>query len=241
MIRFATPTDLEQIKVLWKICFDDSESYVSRFLSTIGIANRCLVYETDGRVVSMLFVLPASMIVQGDVKQIHYIYACATSPGYRGKGIMAKLLDAAAQTAVYALVLIPANIKLSAYYKKLDFVAFSNKPQFPKILSLDGKPLDDDSIRSIITIRKRHITSELSVQWSDEILRFALTDFAESGGVAIVEGDSYLLFEKKSGEVKEQMPIPLDCQASTSYSLIRFCESSKLSTDAIPYFNWGLD
>ena len=80
------------------------------------------IHKENGRVVSMLFVVPLQMWN----KQVAYIYAVATKPEFRGKGLATKLLEEAMQQSCiggeYDIVaLIPSSTESKRLYERLGF------------------------------------------------------------------------------------------------------------------------
>ncbi|MFZ4455155.1 MAG: GNAT family N-acetyltransferase [Bacteroidales bacterium] len=247
MIRTSKQSDIPQIVSLWRTCFGDSDEYIRSFLSIIGTPERCLVVELENKIASMIFMLPAKMNVAGTSRDVIYIYACATSPEFREKGVMRDLLEAAYKQAVeqsaFALILIPASEKLSAYYQKIGFLPFFCKTKF-RLAAVDKlltEPLNKDTISEIIAIRKRNLTSDFACHWPDNHLRFALNELADDGVKAFISENSYVLFSPEN-QVVEALPLE-QYQLSTDeeFALIRFCENAILPDFEKPYFNFGLD
>lgn len=247
MIRVLKPSDNPQIMSLWRTCFGDTDEYIRSFLFALGTADSGLAIELDGRVASMLFMLPAKMNVMGKARELIYIYACATSPEHRGKGLMRDLLEAAydcakAQSAL-GLILVPASERLSAYYQKLGFESCFRKNEFelPEVDKRLALPIDDDAISQMISIRKRILKTDFAIQWPDHHLRFALNELAQDGGKALIDGDSYLLLSADN-RVIEALPLEkYRQQTDEEFALIRFCERSEILRTSKPYFNFGLD
>lgn len=79
----------------------------------------CKFIKKNGKVVSMLFLLPAILETESGSQKSNYIYAAATLKEYRGKGYMAKLIDSVKSDS--PLFLRPANEGLIAFYKKFGF------------------------------------------------------------------------------------------------------------------------
>jgi GNAT superfamily N-acetyltransferase len=246
MIRFATSADQEQLKKLWQLCFNDSESFIDRFLMTIGRVERCLVWEEDKKVVSMLFILPAETFIHGELRSLSYIYACATLPDFRGKGLMKQMLEYAFQIAqqdrVFALFLIPANPTLSSYYKNLGFKDGFLKPVFEASSTKFAKaiPLLPKLVTKIIDIRNRYLAAELNIRWTEDYMEFVLKDLDLDGGSVFLGDDSYTLFAD-DGSVVESIPLNKLTYDNSDFGLVRFCEPYNLSPETVPYINCGLN
>lgn len=114
MIDFVT--DREQIILLWKSVFKDSEEYINYFLDACKNKS-CLGYFKNERLVSMMFLIDCSYCgCKGK-----YIYAVATDENHRKNGYAGALLNHAKEIMDDFLWLIPANESLIKYYKRFNF------------------------------------------------------------------------------------------------------------------------
>ena len=94
MIRRSTPADLPVLQSIWQEIFGDPPAFTERFYKIFG-ADCAIVAEEDGTVVGMIHPLPVALAQNGQYSFGVYIYALATIPGYRGRGIAYALLRAA--------------------------------------------------------------------------------------------------------------------------------------------------
>ena len=94
MIRRSTPADLPVLQSIWQEIFGDPPAFTDRFYKTFG-ADCAIVAEEDGGIVGMIHPLPVALAQNGQYSFGVYIYALATIPGYRGRGIAYALLRAA--------------------------------------------------------------------------------------------------------------------------------------------------
>jgi GNAT superfamily N-acetyltransferase len=247
MIRTSKQSDTPQIISLWHSSFGDSKAYIRSFLSAIGTPDRCLVAELEGKIASMLFMLPAEIKIEKETRKLFYIYACATSPAFRGKGLMRDLLEASYKQAVeqsaFGLMLIPASKELSAYYQKNGFEPFffNNNFEWENTQNLQPVALTSEVISQLIAMRKRTLQSTLGVQWPDNHLTFALNEIATEGGKVILEEDFYVLLSAEN-RVIETLPLERFRQTNDEeYGLIRFCGDEKIDRTDQSYLNFGLD
>ena len=109
------------LKRLWKEAFGDSDEFVESFFNTFYSPERVLYIEENGRLLSMLYILPFIM----DGRNIGYIYGVATAKEERGKGYATTLIERAisiARNSGYdALATIPASKDLRLFYEKFGF------------------------------------------------------------------------------------------------------------------------
>ena len=94
--RYACTADLAAIREIWSAAFpEDSVTDRDRFLETLRLAEECLVAEENGVPISMVCTLP---VPYGE-EWLQYIYAAATLPSHRGRGVFAELLNTALSEA----------------------------------------------------------------------------------------------------------------------------------------------
>ena len=122
MIRLSDKKDINSIIQLWSECFGDTEADVRFFLDNCYIETNTLIYEVNGEIASMLFLLEGDMSVEGIDYPSYYLYAACTSEKYRGKGLMAELLSfaktVAAERKKSFICLRPAEESLFDFYEK---------------------------------------------------------------------------------------------------------------------------
>ncbi len=249
MIRYAKGGDRADIVRIWKSCFcHDSDTYISRFLDLLGQPEHCLIVEQDGLPVSMLFLLPCDIQVQGRFEPSCYIYACATLPTHRGKGHMSDLLrfafDEAVRQNYFALLLIPDGNELITFYEKSGFQCFFRQFKFHST-QLKESEIPYTRYEMLPDKRRKLLTEEYSVHWPENHLLFALHDFCENGGKLLKTEQGYMACIEKDEviEFKEIMPLSeKNCNKTEEcYGMIRFCKIGVETGQHRPYLNWGLD
>lgn len=96
MIDFARAGDLPALQALWQACFGDSADYIEAFYrSRVYRSENTLVWREDGAPVSVVHMLPVWMRLEKEALPGHYIYAAATLPTCRGRGLVSALLEEA--------------------------------------------------------------------------------------------------------------------------------------------------
>ena len=114
-----------ELAAVWEKCFGDPPRHIHYFFNNLFEPQNCLTYREDGGIVSMVHMLPARIADGGRLVQAHYIYAAATLPEYRSRGLMGQLLEAAFQAGRrrgdrYSF-LLPANRSLYRFYGNLGY------------------------------------------------------------------------------------------------------------------------
>lgn len=114
----------EQALTLYKAAFpEDPEDFAADFINRF-FDKDCRYIIRDEKLVSMLFLLDAKMVFGGEKISGKYLYAAATLPEYRGKGLMAELIEKSkAETVEKGKFLLtkPAEPSLFDYYGKFGF------------------------------------------------------------------------------------------------------------------------
>ena len=119
IIRQAQDTDLDSIKNIWRISFGDSDEFIEFHFSHANDLSHTFLVEIDGFIAAMVSVLPAELSLDKE-HTVGYIYAAATLPEFRGRGIMGRLLSYCESYAVKggytALALVPSSTSLFDFY-----------------------------------------------------------------------------------------------------------------------------
>ena len=118
----------KQIIELWQNCFGDDEEYIDFFLKNCPYL--CVGTFSDDMLVSMLFLLDGLI----ENHKVKYIYAACTLKEYRGRGLMADLIEFSKQwcseNSYDGLFLVPAVNSLYDYYDKFGFISCFEKAVF---------------------------------------------------------------------------------------------------------------
>ncbi len=223
MYCFADQSMLPDLKAIWKECFGDEEAYIDFFFSnqmraahtfenqqiymeSSHIFENQLVYMESNRPVSMLTMIPGTLVLEEGNRKIYYIYGVGTTKKYRGRGYAAGLLKRAyslAKKENAALVLVPASESLYAYYKKLGFetVFYQNKRSFTFSDDTENTNLPMSSIREVNAdtygrMRNKYLSYQGTVMWNQKEILYAYKENQFLGGKSYcIEsgGKEYLL------------------------------------------------
>ncbi len=119
---------------LWHEVFGDDEEYIKLFFKETYFDSECFGEIIDGEVVSALYLLKCNIKCDGKIYQGRYLYAAATLPSHRGKGIMTSLIDEAigycGLTGLDFIALVPASDSLYDYYSRFAFKEAMYKYRF---------------------------------------------------------------------------------------------------------------
>ena len=119
-----------QLRSLWKTAFGDTEDFLDLFFQTAFSPSRCLCANRGDTVAGVLYWFD----IQWAGKRFAYLYAIATAPEHRGKGICAGLMEAVksqlSQGGYTGLLLVPQDGGLAAMYRKMGFSHCTNMREF---------------------------------------------------------------------------------------------------------------
>lgn len=197
MIRFADEMMRDDIKMLWHDCFGDSNEYVDFFLDHYNISQHMLVFIDGDKPVSMLSLLPMSVVTRdGMTLNGRYIYAVATDPRYRGRGLSTKLLefthDYLKKNGVRLSVLAPAKGDLYNFYHKRGFESMffiGNAVLAAEDIPLYGKSfcISEATPEEFGRIREAAFSGRsMFVRWGGEALAYRLAETSMLGGETLL-------------------------------------------------------
>lgn len=120
-LRFSRPEDIPALRELWSLAFGDDGAYLDNFFDAYYRPERVLVLEEDGLVRSMTAWFDTAFVVPGRGEyRAAYLYAVATHPDCRGRGLAAKLLAGADSyfraLAIPAVTTVPAEPSLHNFF-----------------------------------------------------------------------------------------------------------------------------
>ncbi len=112
----------QQIKHLWKLCFDDSEEFTELYFRLRYSNDVNIAIESGEEVIAALQMLPYPMTFGGREIATAYVSGACTHPDYRNRGVMHELLSQAFARMLHSGIalstLIPAEPRLFSYYAR---------------------------------------------------------------------------------------------------------------------------
>ena len=125
MIRFAEQRDLPAIYSLWETCFPDEGGFNGYFFSHLYEPQHTLLLMQENTLCAMLQMLPYTLSVNGELREITYIYGVCTHPSHRRRGYAAELLERSfaldKEKNRAASILIPAEKWLFEFYRPFGY------------------------------------------------------------------------------------------------------------------------
>jgi len=120
-IRLAQAGEVEQLKEIWKQSFADKDCFINFYYANRFKAERTVVLEEAGELAAMLTVILLDLVLPDKERlKTAMLYAIATHPAYRNKGLARQLIEQTNQSlAVQGTafsVLVPAEKGLFDFY-----------------------------------------------------------------------------------------------------------------------------
>lgn len=218
--------DGEQIEKIWETCFGDDKEYIRYYMEHRMTEENMLIIREDQKAVSMASFLPVRYLCDGEYVDARYVYAVATLPEYRGRGLAKRILTFAHEHYQQPLILAPAEESLMRYYETLGFrkafpdtraqmtdtltaLAYEEnedadtmlEPLAAAQLSAEPLPAAPISAREYVQIRDEKCQREGYVRWDEDAISYAM-ELCEryGGGAAAVQnskgGKDILMYEK---------------------------------------------
>lgn len=257
--RFAGEADIPALFAVWQASFaEDTPAQIRSFFSSVNLARECLVAEIDGAVVSMVFMLPAELKADKPLP-LQYIYAAATLPPYRGRGLFGDLLKQALQIArengAAASFLRPAQPSLVDYYARFGYQPFF----YCDVAHGKAKP-------SLMTVREMNAEEyakrreqrqpPLSVSWPSRFLENTMM-VGDAYAVCEANGDTLFIQELfcENGQYREscealathfgceryECRLPAKQPTTSPFGLLCPLQPLCLKQDTVPYMGVALD
>ncbi len=183
----------EQVKALWKLCFEDSEEFVEMYFKLRYKNEVNVAIQSGDEVISALQMLPYPMTFCGEMIQTSYISGACTHPDFRSKGVMRELLSQSfarmLRNGIQFSTLIPAEPWLFDYYKRMGYATvfqYSVKemtlPEFipSKEIAVNAVSKPQDEVYSYLN--KKLSERPCCIQHSAEDFQVIMADLPISGG-----------------------------------------------------------
>ena len=208
VLRTSEWTDAPQLKALWKLAFGDEDGYIDNFFRTAYAPERVLVLEEEGAVRAMTawFDMPV-VCADGTEWSWAYLYAVATHPDFRGRGLAGQLLAFAArwlkEQGFVCLTTVPARPDLHVFFGQNGFEEcfvlghWEYKAQ-PDTAAL---PLEPVGAQEYGRLRQQALTGTDHVRCGPVALDYQAGICAMTGGLYRIQPDGCVCVETAGQEV----------------------------------------
>ncbi len=189
----------EEIKSLWKQCFDDSDEFVNFYFDERYSDKINMAIVEDGQIIAALQMIPYEMTCCNTLISTSYISGACTNPLYRNHGYMRKLLADTHRRmwsdGVLLSTLIPANAPLIKYYEKAGYNSCFGyiaqeieKKELEYNLTFEESKGSSDSIFKYFDRKMKE--RPCCIQHSKEDFILIMADIRLSGGSVIIAKDN---------------------------------------------------
>ena len=196
--RWALPREQQALQELWKLCFGDDESVTDCFFALFPPKLHTRVIEEDGKIAAMASWLPTTLHMDGGTFPGAYIYAVATHPEFRGRGLCRSLMEELEhslllQDRVFAS-LCPAGDSLYRFYGAMGYeTAFYHDTANLKADKTPGK-MQQISPSAYLSLRESFLSMP-HCEWTREAIDYLSATGCrfyrlEKGGCATVQQGS---------------------------------------------------
>lgn len=226
MIREANQSDYPALINIWEVCFGDCHEFIQNFLDNNFESCRTICYCIDNVPVSVCYLIPSHHIAEGVVSSAYYLYAAATLPLYQGRGYFGEILAWIESNISDGFFLVPADEKLSIYYKKhgLSQIQASSEINcdYDSGLSCDNpcifNALNDEAFYNV---RSNILSQQYKpgyIAFERQLIAYIVRDTLSDEGFCLSAGlDSSLysvLGRKHSDSLYIHELLPLDCNCN---------------------------
>lgn len=199
--RVATEADRIAVGMIWKRTFHDSEAFIEQCLDAFAGQGNVYVAQDGPFVQAILLCVPCALAGVPGV----YMYALATEPEYRGKGVMTELMQVAeshvALSGAMFSVLIPEGGPLFGYYRKRGYTQdiLLRHIEIP-VEGIEAKPAKGVLVDAVhlAALRQRFMHLPV-VGFSQQRSMFIAQDMKSAGIMMAESEDAYAVYLKPEG------------------------------------------
>lgn len=189
-VRPSLPKDVPAQRELWKLAFGDSDAYIDNFYENYYRPERVVVLEEAGAVRSMTAWFDTTFVVPGRGEyRAAYLYAVATHPDCRGRGLAGELLAGAdgylRSLGIPAVTTVPAEPSLHDFFGANGFrECFTYSQAAPAVnqrpvRSFDLEPV---SVKRYAQLREGFLSGIPHIAYPPDALEYQLGCCRLSGG-----------------------------------------------------------
>lgn len=194
-IDYPVSSQIQPLRKLWKLAFGDEDAFLDLFFTHAFSPQRCRCITENGEVTAALYWFDAECTGQ----KFAYLYAVATHPSHRNRGLCRALLEDVRQLLSkqgYAgLILVPQSDSLSAMYRKMGFSDCTTVTEFTAPAEDTSLPLRRLSAAEYARLRREMLPPGGILQEGESLsfLSSLALFFAGNGWLAAVSMDGQKL------------------------------------------------
>lgn len=188
-LRASVWADVPRLKELWKTSFGDQDAYIDHFFTCYYVPERMLVLTQDGQVQAMTAWFDMPLVsADGQRWPSAYLYAVATHPDCRGRGLAGQLLAFAGhwlkERGFACVSTVPARADLHAFFGRNGFEECFTLQQQEYKPQPGTQParLESVSAQQYNVLRERVLTGADHIACAQQAMEYQAGVCALSGG-----------------------------------------------------------
>lgn len=182
----ASLADRPDVERLWIDVFGDTPEYVKLFIDAHFDPDSFLLIRRGGELAAMCALLKTEFVAGGVPASARYVYALATAPKWRGRGLASRIIDKAQEISGVPLILLPGTDGLRPFYSRRGFADAFAREEW-------SVERDDSAARAsfrpadarLLVRRRENMMAGDYVKWDEEAVAFAMSLCAFLGGGAV--------------------------------------------------------
>ena len=163
-IDFPAPHHMQQQRSLWQTAFGDTDWFLDCFFHTAYASDRCRCILIDDEIAAILYWIDCTV---GNQK-LAYIYAVATHPDHRGKGLCRMLMEDThmllARKGYSGAILVPQKESLRKMYAGMGYCDVGSLDCFSCTASEDAPPLRTVGPAEFAGLRRKMLPENAVIQ-----------------------------------------------------------------------------
>ncbi len=210
-VSLALGEQYGDLKLIWKICFSDSDEYIDFFFK--NRINSCypIVATYDNKVIGGMYLMPVTAYEYSKIKKGLYGYAIGVLPEYRKNGVYRYIhskIDEYITEKNMFYILSPANEKLCEYYKSLGFIenAYVCEETYEKTTNESKRYVAEKlDVNHYFNLRQEYFKDKNPIIWDSNALQYVLDENSHTDGENLYikenENEYFVLLRKGENEV----------------------------------------
>ena len=187
----------DSLRKLWKVVFGDTDAFLDSFFTIAYSPERCKYYEQEGEAICALYWFDCTY----DGGKLAYIYAVATHPDHRGKGLASRLMEethAHLQSLGYAGAVLKPASGLFPFYERLGYQTCGYIRRFTAEAAREGAELVEISPEAYSAARPSYLPENMIDPRGGammDLLNSFARFYAFSGSILCVAKEDPVIFE----------------------------------------------
>ena len=186
----------DSLRSLWKMVFGDTDVFLDHFFSIAYSPERCSYYEQDGEAICALYWFDCAY----EGGKLAYIYAVATHPDHRGKGLASRLMEethSRLKSQGYAGAVLKPAKGLFPFYARLGYETCGYVSRFTAEAAEDAAALEILSADAYANARQALLSQNMVAPGSEmmALLGTYARFYAFSGSILAIAPEEPVVFE----------------------------------------------